>query len=205
VAIALDGTLYAAWQDKTSPSGASNNYEVWLAQLTGSNWSLPVDISDHAGVDAVGVSVAASGDGQAQLAWAENSREIRYSYGRGWNWSVPLPIYTAAHAGAARGPRIVVDHGVLLGVVWDEGTFIRASAALAQPVTPDVLVSWTAPSAILSTAANVRDVTVTVDGRAGTLVGWVQTNAPGNTRIFESRRPTVFTNLGFLPLLLRQP
>ena len=52
-----DGTLYLAWQDRvpTADKPTGGAFDIFLSEYDGVSWSLPVNVSDRASVESIGV------------------------------------------------------------------------------------------------------------------------------------------------------
>jgi len=130
VAIAPDGTPYAAWHDDSS-----GDYEVYVRRWSGSNW-VPVGtgsasgggISNNSGTSGA-PSIAIAPDGTLYVAWHDDSSGDYEIYVRRWNGSswVPVGIGSASGAGisdnsgASQHPVVAITpEGTPYVVWWDD-------------------------------------------------------------------------------------
>lgn len=193
IAAGLDGSIYVAWQNKATGANDTNGPpDVFVARRAADKtWGLPLDISDRPGVESIGAHMAATSDGMIQLIWVDGSTNIRYAYGIGTQWSAPQTLSAAA---TARGPRIVVEQGTLLHVVWDEGGLVRGVSAQAMSA------KWPKAIVITDPTANLRDVTLALRPEGGLAVGWVQIARPGDVSIYESVQEPAMRPRVWLPV-----
>jgi len=194
IAAAPNGTIYVAWQDRVVTDSEPGTYEILLSQLTGKQWSLPVNISDVPQIDSLGAHLATTADGLAHLTWVDQGRRIRYCYGAGNFWALPLTVWQTA--GSVRGPRILTEQGSLLHIAWDEGQILRVTAAVAGSSV------WSKGDLIPATSGSLKDVTLTLLPDGGVAVGWVQAAGPADYGVYESQQASAFIWHGWLPSLL---
>jgi hypothetical protein len=195
LALAPDGTLYLAWQDRISYGDSwTGAFDIFLSQAVGCKWLLPMNISDSADAESLGVALTTTSDSVAHLVWVEQDSQVSYSYGQGFNWSVPQIVATAQ--AFAHGPRIVTERGALLHVVWDEGDKVRATVSALGAA------AWPTPELVARPAGSLRDVALAPVPDGGIAVGWVQAAAPGDVSIYEARQESAFIQHLWLPLWL---
>ena len=201
LAAAPDGTLFLAWQndDPEQPEDPAT-FQIFLSELpepweplTKLHWSLPVILSDHPNVDAIGATMGVA-RGTVHVVWVENDQEVIHTYGRDELWSEPQSVSAAADI--ARGPRLVVEQGSMLYLVWDEGDAIISTTAAALGGT------WSSPAVVTNSAANLRDVATSLVPTGGIGASWVQVAGPGDVAVYESQRKSVFARQVWLPVLL---
>jgi hypothetical protein len=197
IAAAADGAVYVTWQDQAVYGpGGSLSYGVFLSELsTAGNWSLPVDVSDHPGTDAIQPSVTAADDGLAHLVWVEQGSQVLYAYGRRTAWSVPAVVINTM---GVTGPRLVTEYGRVLYLAWSDGDSVRVSAARLRSD------EWSAPAQVQDQGASLRDIALTVAPAGGVVVSWVRAAASGDMAVYESERASVFVRRSWLPLIWRE-
>lgn len=194
----VNGGVYLAWQDLVPmPGNPTGAFEVFFSEFDGSNWSLPVNISDSPSIESVGPSQTTTADGLAHLTWVEGDDEVRYCYGRRLYW--PLPQTVARAATVARGARIASERRALLHITWDEGDLVRAATAAPAPPI------WPKPAVVTAAlAGDLREVSLAVLPTGGVAVGWTQTFLPGDVGVYESwRAPELRTRI-WLPLMVSE-
>lgn len=206
LAAALDGTLYLAWQDAVlTLSGDAGASAIYLSQYTAGSWTLPVNISDSAKLEATNVSVTATSDSMAQLTWIAGDSVVMYCYGRDRYWPVPQIIFWAPKS--VHTPRIITERGKMLHVAWDEGDIIRTvTAAPAPPAWPEPeIVTAPARSAQESAGTDnlaLKDVTLTENPTGGVIIGWADTSLPDNAAVYALTQESNLTPRVWLPALM---
>ena len=192
-----DGTLYLAWQDRvpTADKPTGGAFDIFLSEYNGVSWSLPVNVSDRASVESIGVHLTTTLNGLAHLTWVDDDQEVRYCLGQGSHW--PYPVTVARAATVARGPHILAERGVRLHIAWDEGDMIRATAA------PPGAVVWPKPLVITAPIGDLRDVSLSFGADNGISLTWVQTNQPQDVGIYKSWQASEFIDGAWLPIILR--
>lgn len=195
LALAPNGTLYLAWQDRVSYSESwTGAFDIFLSQGADRKWLLPVNVSDSADVESLGVTMITTPDNATHLVWVEGDSQVTYCSGQGFNWSVSQVV--AAAEASAHGPRIVAERGALLHVVWDEGDKVRA-AVLALGTA-----AWPTPQLVVKPEGSLRDVALASMPDGGIAVGWVQAAAPGDVSVYEARQESALIRHLWLPLWL---
>lgn len=196
IAVTSEAKAFFAWQDRSpTPDNPTGTFDIFLSERQGGRWSLPINISDRDDRDAIGVSLATTADGLAQLVWVEDAQIVRYAFGEGVYW--PHPQTVAKTAVMARGPHVTVEQGDILHIAWDEGEVLRTTFAPKAPAT------WPRPEVIMALQGTLKDVRLAVGKGPGigvTLI-WVQTSQPGNTEIYESHRERLTRPRVWLPIL----
>jgi hypothetical protein len=191
-----EGTVYLAWQDRTpsveNPSGA---FDIFLSEQSGTDWSLPIDVSDSPNVESIGASLTTTADGLAHLTWIDGDQEVRYCYGRELYW--PLPQTVSKAATIARGSRITSEAVGQLHIAWDEGDIVRVSSAPSPPL------KWPKASFVTALVGDLRDVSITALPNGGITVGWVQTFHPGDVGVYESQPISPLHPRIWLPVITR--
>jgi hypothetical protein len=125
VAFAPAGDLLVAWQEPYDDLGSPT--EIFFSQQTGSQWTLPVDVSASPDVDSC-LSSLAVGRGGADLAWQEAGPEGQAVYQSGMThgeWSAPQKRSGSTEALA---PRIGFD-------LSGDGHMVWAAESAVQYVT----------------------------------------------------------------------
>jgi hypothetical protein len=190
------GTIFLAWQDKV-PTVANPNgeYDVLASELTGGNWSLPVNVSDSPGVESLAVSVAATQDGLVHATWVDQGEIIQYCYGRDILWSQPQVVWSASSP--AHAPRITADSVGYLSIVWDQLETIWTTRERAMPA------AWPKPVLVASPIGSVRGVTIALLPASGVTIGWVQAVGPGGYSLYTTWQATGLQRRTWMPLLTR--
>lgn len=198
LAILPDGELFLAWQDRQPTSEDSwGNYDIYISEREGSFWNLPVNVSENAtyspGSNAIGVSVIATRDGLAHLAWVNDEQQVRYNPGRKQYW--PQPTDVGGPRQLARGLSMRLSQDGMLNLAWDEGARIQVVSA---PPTSQV---WPEAQTLYMDGGGLSDVSLANAG-VGLAVAWVHTDAMGVMGIYESRHGIISTTLKcWLPLI----
>ena len=195
IAGAANGRIFVGWQTQspsnTNPQGV---WAIFLTELQGQNWSMPTNISSRLDLNAMGVKLVTTADGQAHLVWVDESRRVRYAYGQGANWSAPKTV--SDDGTEARGPDLLVQDGQALHISWDEGAVARVVSVQAGATT------WPKAEVAAMQLASLRHVTLAASPRGDLSVGWVQSD-PLETGVYESRRSMMFPWRLWLPMSIR--
>jgi hypothetical protein len=198
IAAAPDGTLYLAWQDRLiNRETGKGVYEILASQMLNNQvWSLPINISDNAGIESIGPDVTTSRDNRAHITWVDDNRYVEYSYGAGGAWSMPM---TAALAPTlAQGPRILAEHGSLLHLAWDESTRVMATTAMAGTA------KWPAAELVTTASASLREVALATMPSRGVGISWVQQEPdPQKVSVYQSWRGPAFLPRMWMPMSFR--
>ena len=196
LATTSNGTVYLTWQDRIptveNPSGA---FDIFVSEQNGTDWTLPIDVSDSPNVESIGASLTTTADGLAHLTWIDGDQEVLYCYGRQLYW--PLPQTVSEAATIARGPRIMSDRRGWLHIAWDEGDIVRVTSA---PSTP---LKWPKPAIVTALVGDLRDVSMAALPNGGVAIGWVQTFQPGDVAVYESQPVSPLRPRIWLPIITR--
>jgi len=196
MAAAPTGTIFLAWQDKVpTTANPSGEYDVLVSELTEGRWSLPLNVSDSPGVESLGVSVAATGDGVVHTTWVDQSQLIQYCYGRDIYWSHPQLVWSASSP--AHAPRIIADAGSYLNIAWDQLETIWTTRERAMPA------AWPKPDVVAAPVGSLRGVTMALLPASGVTIGWVQAVSPGGYGLYATWQATGLERRAWLPLLTR--
>lgn len=194
LAAADDGKIFVAWQDRTpTPDNPGGNTNIFLSEQGPDGWSLPINISDQTGSDAMAVSLTTGADRLAYLVWVEGGRTLRWTFGGGFYWPRPQTITQAART--VHGPQIVFGAYRALYVAWDEGDMLRATHALGVPA------AWRKPEVVAAPAGTVKDVWLVKNGNGATLA-WVQETETTGAGIYLAHRELNLSPRTWLPILI---
>ncbi len=194
--ISKDGSIYLAWQDRVpAPDDPTGKYDIFLSQLGGSGWSLPVNISDDAQFDAIGAHLATTPNGLAHIVWIDGDQKVFYCYGRDFYWPLPQAVVHAEVI--ARSPQIAIARGDHMHIAWDEGDIVRT--VVAAPMTG----VWPRPDALMPQTGDLREVALAATPDGGATIVWIQALQPGAVAVYESARGIGFIPHSWIPGIIR--
>jgi hypothetical protein len=132
VAANADG-VFLAWQDRPA-SSATGAYEVLATSYRGSEWSLPVMVSDSREVHSLLPCVAANATDRCHLVWQEERGEvyvIRQSdlWLNGWE----APFDVSAPSVDARLGRVIANQLGMFHFMWSEGGVLLHRIRSGEP------------------------------------------------------------------------
>ncbi|MBC7233829.1 MAG: hypothetical protein H5T68_11390 [Chloroflexi bacterium] len=171
-----DGALWVAWQDVLD---VGFPLEIFASQWTGSEWTLPEDVSYSFEVDSILPSIAVS-EGNVYLAWQEGEPGEEAVYWAQWTdgaWGWPQKRSGTERAFA---PALAVDASGYGHLVWTtEGAVQYASWDTGSGV-------WGSIESVALGQKGVSDACLAV---ADTVhVAWLAEAASGYPDVYYSRR-----------------
>ncbi len=191
------GDLMVAWEEPYDELGSPS--EVFFAQQSGNQWTLPVDVSASPDVDSWAPSLGV-GQTEVYLAWQEAGPEgaaVYFSVLGDGGWSVPQKRSGPDEAFA---PAIALDNSGNGHMVWTTLSSVRYAT------WSRLSGEWQPIEAVAVGQAEASEASVAVRGAVH--VAWLAEASADNHDVYYSRRamappsPTPESSRLFLPCIL---
>lgn len=191
------GDLMVAWEEPYDEVGSPS--EVFFAQESGNQWTLPVDVSASPDTDSRAPSLAV-GPAEVYLAWQEavpQGQAVYLSVMDDGGWSVPQRRSGSGHATA---PAVALDPSGNGHMVWTTASSVRY--ATWSRLTGE----WQPVEAVAVGQAEASGASVAVQGAVQ--VTWLAEASADNLDAYHSMRatappsPTPESSRLFLPCVL---
>ncbi|MCK4836603.1 MAG: exo-alpha-sialidase [Candidatus Aminicenantes bacterium] len=167
------GNLYVVWEDMIAAKS-----ETFFSRSTdnGSNWSLPVNISNNNG-SSYGPKLSTDSLGNLNVAWIDTTPGnwdifFNRSTDSGTTWSLPINI--SNNPGKSTGYDIATDNFGKINFSWSDNT---SGGEILFSRSTDNGATWSSALNISGVTANLTSAEITVDSAGNIYMMWFDNNS----------------------------